>query len=380
VDATILDGKGNFVKGLLADDIQLLEDGRPQKIQQFFMVSNDGTASAPNGSAVGADNPEDRAHRVFVVVFDESHLSTESIMRARNGAEQFLREQMSPNDIGGIFVHDSMYKGRLTNDKAELVAGVRTVRPAFDNREALMADFRAFPRIPGEIDASRIADGALEVVSRLAADACREDPNECARDGGVSQVENMLQRKARMYVGQARVLTAQTLANLDYVANGLSRFPGRKTVVFVSEGFYIEESRSQLQTIAAKAARGGTTIYSIDARGLVTGNSPNTDAVRSDRQRTTTFDTGEDGPTILADGTGGFKVHGIDDLSRAFGIIAHDTSTYYVIGYSPENTLMDGKFRKISVKVKLPNLSVRSRNGYLAMALPTPDRMSGGWR
>jgi hypothetical protein len=32
------------------------------------------------------------------------------------------------------------------------------------------------------------------------------------------------------------------------------------------------------------------------------------------------------------------------------------------------------------VKVKLPNLSVRSRNGYLAMALPTPDRMSGGWR
>jgi VWFA-related protein len=380
VDATILDAKGNFVKGLLADDVQLLEDGKPQKIQQFFMVNHDGSAGSTGGASIGSDSPEDRAHRVFVVVFDESHLSIESIMRAKIGAEQFLRDQMSDGDIGGVFVNDAMYKGRLTTDKFELISAVRSVRPAFDNREALLASFRQFPRIPGEIDAAQVADGAWEAVARLSAAACTEDPFDCQLAGGLNQVENQLQFKARSYIGQARVLTAQTLTNLEYVANGLARFPGRKTVMFVSEGFYMEESRAQLQTIAAKAARGGTTIYSIDARGLISGNSPNTDAVMSERARPTTFDTGEDGPTILADGTGGFRVHGIDDLSRAFGIVVHDTSTYYVIGYAPDNSVMDGKFRKIMVSSKVPNLHVRSRNGYLALALPPPDRMGNGWK
>jgi VWFA-related protein len=377
VDATILDAKGNFVKGLLAGDIELLEDGKPQKIQQFFMVNNEGGGAT---GAAGLGTAEDRAHRVFVVVFDESHLATESIMRARIGAEAFLRDQMAPGDVGGVFVNDSMYKGRLTTDKLELISGVRSVRPAFDNRQALLATFREFPRIPSEMDASRIADGAREVGLRLAAAACAEDPQSCQNDGGLGDVENRIEQKARAYIGQARVLTAQTLTNLEYVANGLARFPGRKTVMFLTEGFYIEESRAQLQQIAARAARGGTTIYSIDGRGLITGNSPNTDATVMARQRSTAFDTGEDGPTILADGTGGFRVHGIDDLSRAFGIVVHDTSTYYVIGYAPENTVMDGKFCKIAVKSKIPNLHVRSRNGYLALALPPPDKMSGGWR
>jgi VWFA-related protein len=380
VDATILDAQDHFVKGLIADDVELFEDGKPQKIQQFFMVSYDGAAAPIAGAGAGSDNPEDRAHRVFVVVFDESHLAVESLIRAKIGAEQFLRDQMTPGDVGGVFVNDGMYKGRLTTDKYELISAVRSVRPAFDNRQALLASFRQFPRISGEIDAARIADGAQQVVDRLGVAACAEDPFDCQLQGGLNQVENLLQQKARSYIGQARVLTAQTLTNLEYIANGLARFPGRKTVMFLSEGFYMEESRAQVQTIAAKAARGGTTIYSIDARGLVSGNSPNTDAVMPERARATTFDSGEDGPTILADGTGGFRVHGIDDLSRAFGLVVRDTSTYYVIGYQPDNSVMDGKFRKISVKSKVPNLHVRARNGYLAVALPPPDKWSGGWK
>ena len=73
-----------------------------------------------------------------------------------------------------------------------------------------------------------------------------------------------------------------------------------------------------------------------------------------DLARATNFDTGDDGPNILTAGTGGFMVRNIDDISRAFGIIVRDTSTYYVIGYQPDNPTMDGKFRKIEVKSKIP--------------------------
>ena len=45
-------------------------------------------------------------------------------------------------------------------------------------------------------------------------------------------------------------------------------------------------------------------------------------------------------------------VRNIDDVARALTTIARDTSSYYVLGYQPTNTVMDGKFRQISVKAK----------------------------
>jgi len=41
VDAVVLDRNGNFVPGLKAADVTLYENGKPQKIQQFFMVTHD---------------------------------------------------------------------------------------------------------------------------------------------------------------------------------------------------------------------------------------------------------------------------------------------------------------------------------------------------
>ena len=140
-------------------------------------------------------------------------------------------------------------------------------------------------------------------------------------NGGLQQVENLIQQKARLYVRQARILADRTAQNLQTVARGLSRIPGRKTVVFLSEGFYLEDSRGLIESIAAQAARGGTTIYTIDGRGLIGAPSPTADARTNDRGRSTAFDTGDDGPNILTASTGGFMVRNIDDMSRAFGMI-----------------------------------------------------------
>ena len=41
VDVVIHDKKGDFVGGLTADDLQLFEDGKPQKIEQFYMVAHE---------------------------------------------------------------------------------------------------------------------------------------------------------------------------------------------------------------------------------------------------------------------------------------------------------------------------------------------------
>ncbi len=375
VDVIVLDRQGRFVPGLRAADLMLFEDGRPQQIQQFYMVTYD-----PGGGIVSefASQADHQAQRVFVLLFDEGHLANDSMMRVKRGAVQFIRDQFGPKDIGGVFVDGVMHRSRLTNDTAQLIEGIRAVRPAFDNRQELLAPFRSFPRIPSEVDAVRIADGARELVNDLASRACAEEPAECQYTGGVGRVENVLEQKARFYVRQARMLTNQTLQNLRAVINGVSRIPGRKTIVFLTEGFFIEESRGVLRQLAARAARAGAAIYSIDGRGLVNRMSAEHDVLQRERGRSTAFDTGDDGPNILTAGTGGFMIQGIDDMSRAFGRIIRDTSTYYVIGYQPENAVMDGTFRTIEVKSRHREHKIRARKGYAAVALPPPQKLFGG--
>ena len=57
----------------------------------------------------------------------------------------------------------------------------------------------------------RIVDGDVFLLQQLGEQACREDARACARDGGLQRVENHLQQKARLYVGQARDATRHTL-------------------------------------------------------------------------------------------------------------------------------------------------------------------------
>ena len=377
VDAVVLDKDGNFVPGLKAENITILENGKPQKIQQFFMVTNNLGQTAAGLASAHADEAQYGAHRVFVMVFDEAHLANDSLLRVKKGAEGFIRDMIHDGDAGGVFLGGGMYRGRLTVDKTELLAGVRAVQPSFDNRQAILAPFVEWPRIPSETDAARIADGAREVTNSLGVKACQDDPSACASEGGLANVENLIQRKARLYIRQARMMTQQTIQNLEKVARGLARIPGRKTVVLMTEGFFVEDSRSALEILAAQAARSGITIYAIDGRGLINGMSANSDAAKRERPRTAAFDTGEDGPTILTQGTGGFVVRNLDDMSRAFGLIVRDTSTYYVIGYQPENPKMDGKVRKIEVKSSVPGVKVRARKSYAAVELPPQQAIWG---
>ena len=374
VDAIILDRDGQFMEGLDAGDLTLLEDGKPQKIEQFYIVTHNPSTRASLIAADAAGRPAEAAHRLFMLVFDEAHLSPESLMRLQKGATDFIMQQMGPGDVGGVFVNGELHQGRVTTDRGALLAGVRAARPAVEHRQSLLAAFREFPRIPSESDALRIAEGSHELAQRLARDACRAEPVLCEVEGFTEGVQNKIEQKARFYVRSARVLADRTMETVSAIADSLGRYAGRKTLVLLSEGFFAQDERAAVQRLAGRAARAGVTIYSIDGRGAVSA-SGTSDAVSPGAGRSTHFDSGEEGPAILADGTGGLVVRNLDDMTRAFSIIARDTSTYYVLGYSPTNSNMNGKFRKIEVKTTINGATVRARKGYMATALPPQRRL-----
>lgn len=368
VDAIVRDADGTFVRGLSADDFEIYEDGKLQSVESFYLVggsSSDGRRPAPDALF------ERQADRVFVFLFDEGHLTNEGVQRLRKAIDSFLSTEFGAGDVGGVFHDGQMANGRLTSVRAELRAALRAVKPASETRASRMAVFREFPRINGEYEAARIEAGDARTLANAAQQNCHEDPDLCRQEGGLDLVENRLQQNARYYVNQARAATSRTLRNLALVATGLAGLPGRKTVVLLTDGFFVDESQTALQQIAGQAARNGVTMYAIDGRGTtMTGGSELPDASTAGAPVSTAFDTSDGGAQILAASTGGFVVRGTDDFTRALGRIASDTSTYYVLGYAPDARTLDGKLRRIEVRLKDRDLSVRARKGYLATPLP----------
>lgn len=369
VDVIATDRDGSFVEGLGPADLAIYEDGQPQQIAAFYLV--DGRRVFSGMEEERAPAPPREPPRVFVFVFDEGHLRNEAVQQLKRAAEEFITSELRPTDVAGVFHGGRMANGRITSSKTELLASIRAVKPEHDTRPSRLASFREFPRVNGEYEAARIEAGDSRTLSNAAQQNCQEDPDQCRQEGGLDMVERQLEHKARQYIDEARAATSRVLRTLTVVASGLGRIPGRKTLVFLTEGFFVDEARTAVQQVAALAARNGVTIYSVDGRGTVAaGGRELPDASTIGAPISTSFDTAEDGPAILAASTGGFVFRGSDNFTRALNLIAQDTTTYYVVGYAPDAQKLDGSLRKIEVRSKVPGVEVRARKGYLATPLP----------
>jgi VWFA-related protein len=70
----------------------------------------------------------------------------------------------------------------------------------------------------------------------------------------------------------------------------------------------------------------------------------------------------------LAEATGGrmLEVHGMDKLEEALDEISNELHHQYSLGYYPQNSALDGKFRKIQITTQGDGYKVFARKGYYA--------------
>jgi hypothetical protein len=118
----------------------------------------------------------------------------------------------------------------------------------------------------------------------------------------------------------------------------------------------------------------------MDPRGLVVFDSP----IGPDPPPPISIDQAilsrrHDALRTLADATDGLAMLNSNNLDAGLKRMSDDLSSYYLLGYYT-TTPLDGKFHKITVRVKRPGVQVRARRGYLApkrgeltgTALPPP--------
>ena len=186
-----------------------------------------------------------------------------------------------------------------------------------------------------------------------------------------------------------------TINSLLAVISPMQNLPGRKTIIFFSEGLKLPPAvQMKFSAVVNAANRANVSIYSIDAAGLriesgtaeaarelnsIAAAGMATQARGNDRGSTGPYtralERNEDllrfdprsGLGSLSDQTGGFLIHDTNDLAAGLRRIDDDMNGYYFLTYVPQNKEYDGRFRRISVKIARPNVEIQSRQGYYAV-------------
>ncbi len=153
-----------------------------------------------------------------------------------------------------------------------------------------------------------------------------------------------------------RQIVTSALEGLATHLGGIKQ--GRKTVIFVSEGF--TQAVDDVRDLYQAANRANVAFYPLDPRGLMMSSGRTTSG-----QIMSGLVSDRDAMETLAAETGGRAIVQKNDISAALGQVIRDSRAYYLIAYeSPHPD--DGKFHKVTVHVKRPRATVFARTGYWA--------------
>jgi hypothetical protein len=192
----------------------------------------------------------------------------------------------------------------------------------------------------------------------------------------------MVKDRASLIVRQSEAITTGTLNSLESLLRSVSQVPGRKVVFLISDGFFMNDRSTgfgeRVHRIADAAVRGGVTVYSMDARGLVSmvdASSNRADPLgQLARADVGELAASQDGINALAANTGG-KLFLNTPINTAVNEGLKETSNYYLLAWRP--TTEDQKspnFKRLEVSVVgRPELTVRAPRGFFVVEPKTVD-------
>lgn len=404
--------QGTLVDGLTAEDFQVLEDGRPQTIDGLELVRVERMLSEserrdPNTVAESWAIAADPRNRVFVIYLDTPHVTVEGSNNIRRPLIDTLNSLIAPNDLFGVMTPNLQARhlslGRRTLGVDEQLSRYWTwgERNRVSNdpedpvEDALTRCFQYEPLRPNsDVLKEWIVEdnGLLRRLDHVLIDRRREDRVLTSFEDLVVYLTN--RREARTVVllvsdGWRLFRREQRLAD-----------EARKTAGSVPGGYWTGQGlkppsmattsdpavcAQELARLAALdnaqrfrnfltlANRANISVYAVAPSGMAVFDSAiNQQMKRADPAvgaREIDFNrlrTRVESIQTLAENTDGLAVVRTNDIAGGMKRIVDDVSSYYLLTYYSTNTRNDGRYRKIEVRSKQPNLSIRARRGYMA--------------
>jgi VWFA-related protein len=220
-----------------------------------------------------------------------------------------------------------------------------------------------------------------------------------AANGKFAEVEKLLngaKNVERDYFNVDRATI--TFKAFETIANHVAPAPGRKSLVWISGSFpftlgVTQKDFESMATDSPNRERGSfqvlfdlamravnnadLAIYPVDARGLVlpTGyDAGNSAGNLRDITRNTQVSEPPNLDTMknLANKSGGRAFFNTNDLENAISTALDDGRVTYTLGFYPTSE-PDNKFHTLNVQVRRKGVSLRYRQGYLALAASSGD-------
>lgn len=342
VNVSVLDRNGKPIETLTKDDFQLFEDGKPQTLQSVDLERL-GTKPLPAFESAEKEfkprepagyNPKAEVEqkeklskyqdrRLIAFLFDFTSMQPPEQIRARDAALKFIKTQLTTSDLVSVMVFGSELKTILdfTPDRDLLISTIMKFRIGDSSELATMGDTGADPE---DVSGQFVADDTEFNIFN----------------------------------------TDRKLAALEDAARKLAMYPEKKALVYFSSGVEKTgvENQSQLRATVNTANRANVSFYPIDARGLsalvpggdATAAAPvgsNLYSGAGQKSLRDSFINQQETLYTLADDTGGKALLDSNDLTEGITQIQKDVSSYYVLSYSSTNTALDGRYRKITVKL-----------------------------
>lgn len=371
---------GEPVYDLRPDEVQLFEDGIEQTIQTFERVSYASRQSAPS---IEPPTPDDGRRlatnprtRLFVVFLPTSNPTLYRGPGAPNRVAfvTMINELLGPDDLVALMT-PGMHTANLTfrrqlPDNEDAWFDTVTTDPKHHLWDACYPPGSGSPN--GEMKARYQELMTFEALDALVAHlgALREERKHVL----------VLTNGFRLYTKNPRLV--------DRGAPGSDRFPigvgsggpgvaprlGERSAGAVIMPRECQQDLADLASlnhtgrlddVAAHAQRTNVSFFPVSLQQVTRNNrglrfqGPFENATVHQLQsslRALAEDT--DGVAILS--AANFE----DELRR----VITTTSSYYLLGYTSTNSAADTQFRRISVNVSRPGLTVRARPGYVAMA------------
>ena len=411
VDVVVRNKQDQPLHGLTAHDFEIFEDGVRQIIGSFSVVERAGgigirvgrRVSAPSSTAASTGSPEAPAapseRPTVALVFDA--LKPDALALAQRAALAYLPVKGDNDALVGVFAADPGLRVLQAYTESVPLArrAVHNLTSAPTTQQQMEAERRQ------ALNQRLAALDALGVGRDTAVFSPDPGANMTAAQSIVEQKMtelemSMLRSSESLDRDQRGFGSANALLS---VIQSLAVLPGRKTLVYLSEGLPASPAmQARLTSLVSVANRGNVSVYAIDAAGLraqstLSETRQEIDAAGQERLRQTSVsrdptngpmsrmvERTEDllrldpqtGLARLSGDTGGFLIRDTNDLGSAFRRIDEDNRFHYLLTYAPSNSDFDGKFRTIQVKVRRDGAQVFARKGYVAVRRPPPGFLS----
>jgi VWFA-related protein len=379
VDVSVTDRKSQPVTDLKQTDFEVFEDGRPQSIEQFRLIKVDGTprpGQPPPRQIRNRADEELEANRddvrVFAFLLDDYHVRLANSMSVREPLTRFVQTQVQPADLVTVmYPLTPVTDLDFTRDHAGLMAALQRFEGRkfdYTPRNQFEQNYARYPTETVERIRNEVVMGALKGLAvRLG--SLRE---------GRKSIIFVSEGFTAMLPPQMRRADASQPGNPIEAA--LAAGGQDSPMQMTAEWFGQADLFSRLREVYEAANRNNASIYSVDPRGLAPfeygfddlpgGPPPSFATDRRALQMT------QDTLRTLSEETDGRAIVNRNNLAAGMAQIIADSSFYYLIGYTSTQAQNDGKFHQISVRVKRRDLDVRARKGYWALTAADVERVA----